>query len=99
MFVDECNELSNGTNNIFYYMKEQRNVVVHFELIASLGDQPERRSMNYLMLGNSTFSSRYGYAANVGAIWQYLPSCSTCHTNMRNDPLFLNKPSSCDLCV
>ena len=28
---------------------------VHFEIIASLGNQPERRSMNYLMLGNSTF--------------------------------------------
>ena len=68
-FVEECIKLSNGTNNNVYYMQEQRNMVVYFELIASLGDQPESRSMNYLMLENSAFSSRYGYAANVGAIW------------------------------
>ena len=36
-------------------MQEKKNVHVHFEIIASLGDQPERRLINYLMLGNSTF--------------------------------------------
>ena len=51
------------------------NVWVHFETIASLGDQPERRSVNNLMLGNSTSLSRYRYSANVKKISQYLPPC------------------------
>ena len=55
MFVQECSELSQGKNNVFYSMQENKNAHVHFEIIASLGDQPERRSINYLMLGNSTF--------------------------------------------
>ena len=90
IFVQECIELSNGINNVFYYMQERRNVVVHFDIVTSLGDQPERRSMNYLMLGNSTFSLRYGYASNVGAIWQYLLLCSICHNAMENNPLFFD---------
>ena len=28
----------------------ERNVQVHFEIIASLGDQPERRAINKMML-------------------------------------------------
>ena len=82
MFVQECSDLSQGKNNMFYSMQEKKNVHVHFEIIASLGDQPERRSINYLMLGNSTFFSRYRYAANVGSIWNHLPSCGYCHSKM-----------------
>lgn len=51
MFVKELGELSSGTNNTFYSMYHKRQMRVHFELIASLGDQPERRSMNYIMGG------------------------------------------------
>ena len=67
-------------------------MMVNFELIASLGDQPERRSMNYLVLGNSPFSSQYGYVANVGTIWQYLPSYYTHHKDIKNNSSFLNEP-------
>ena len=52
-FVDELNELKSGINNIYYSKYLKRNVHVYFEVIASLGDQPERREQNYLMNGNS----------------------------------------------
>ena len=54
-FLKETMELSNGVNNTFYSMILKRNVKVHSEIIASLADQPERRSMNKIMLGNSLF--------------------------------------------
>ena len=33
MFVQECNELAQGKNNIFYYMHQRTYVYVHFEII------------------------------------------------------------------
>ena len=59
LYVKELQELSTGTNNIFYSMNLKKYVHVHFELIVSLGDQPERRNINYIMLGNSSFASRF----------------------------------------
>ena len=54
-FLNECKDLATGVGNQFYSTHKKRNVYVHFEIIASLGDQPERRSMNYMMLGNSIY--------------------------------------------
>ena len=68
MFVKELGELSSGTNNTFSSMHHKRQMRVHFEIIASLGDQPERRGMNYIMGGNSKFNARYGYVGNIEAI-------------------------------
>ena len=50
-FVKKLGELSSGTNDTFYSMYHKQQMRVHFELIASLGDQPERRGMNYIMGG------------------------------------------------
>ena len=54
-YVRETLELSTGINNTFYSMFLKRNVKVHCEIIACLADQPERRSINKMMLGNSLF--------------------------------------------
>ena len=53
---------------MFYYMRETKNVFIHFEDILSLGDCHDKRSIKYSILGNSTCSSKYSYAENVGAI-------------------------------
>ena len=34
MFVQDCSDLSQGNNNVFYFMQEKKNVHVHFEFIA-----------------------------------------------------------------
>ena len=64
-FIKECNDLSNGVDNIFYSMRKNTNICVQFEIISSLGDQPERRSMNYLMLVNSKHSFRFRFTVNM----------------------------------
>ena len=98
-FIKECSELCSGKNNIVYCSRKNKNLHVHFEILASLGDQPERRSMNYLMLGNSTYSSRYGYAANVGAISRFLPPCDNCFTGMKNNVHYIQQNIKCIKCV
>ena len=51
------------------------------------------------MLGNSTFFSRYRYAANVGSIWNHLPSCVHCHSKIKEQKHFLMLHNDCDKCV
>ena len=84
MRVQECNESLQGNKNLFDYTHRGKYVYVHLEIIASLGDQLEMRSINYLMSDNSTYFFRYSYIANVGATWRRLLSCPGCHNGMRN---------------
>ena len=99
MFVKESDDLSNGVNNTFYSMFLKRNIRVHFEIIASLGDQPERRSMNKMILGNSSFLSRFHYSANVKGIAKHLPPCVECLRLMRNVKEFDKSVINCQKCV
>ena len=59
-------------------------------------DQPERRSMNYMMLGNSTFSARFRYSCDIVLIINVLPSCDACFNNMRKNVAFEHINQSCD---
>ena len=59
------------------------NTWVYFERITSLGDQSERRSLNSLMLGISSFLSRFRYSENVKQIAKYLPLCDKSLEYMR----------------
>ena len=98
-FLKETMELSNGVNNTFYSMHLKRNVKVHFEIIASLADQPERRSMNKIMLGNSLFLSRFRYSGNLKKIGKFLPPCVDCLKSMRNHEQFDRYVINCQKCV
>jgi len=77
-FAEELEKLRNGPFRLFYHGGLQRNVAVHVELFASLMDQPERRKANFIMLGNSTFSARWGYAADLSAVASGIPACQSC---------------------
>ena len=98
-FKKELHDLSNGKNNMFYSMNTRSNIRVHFEIIAFLGDQPERRGINQLMLGNIKFHSRYSYAADIKAIAKYLPMCMSCLQRTRRNPNFLNNNKNCNVCL
>ena len=98
-FVEELLELGSGINNTFYSSIRKRYVTVHFELVASLGDQPERREINYLIGGNSKFGSHYLYSANIEALVNVLPPCSSCTEQLQNNPTFLKSKFSCDSCL
>ena len=67
-FIEELNELKSNKGNIFYCKALDKNVHVYFELIACLGDQPERRGINYMLGGNGKLSSRFGHCANIHSI-------------------------------
>ena len=43
MFVNEFSDLSQGKNNMLYSMAESKYVHSHYQIVAVLGDQPERR--------------------------------------------------------
>ena len=48
------------------------------DLFLSLGDQPERRNANVLMLGISRTHPRWRYACNYGKLKTILPACENC---------------------
>jgi len=74
-------------------------ITVHFEIIASLGDQPERREMNYLVGGNGKFGAHYLFSANIDAIVNYLPPCTSCTKKLLNFPNYLQEQSKCENCL
>ena len=63
----------------------------------SLGDQPERRQLNYLMTGNSLYGSRYGYASKIIDLIHVLPSCVKCKIEIINGTI--NENVACQTCL
>ena len=57
-FARELNELKEGINNIFYSSFHRKRIGVHFEIVAVLADQPERRSMCCWKMGNGKNTAR-----------------------------------------
>ena len=49
--------------------------------LLTIADSPERRSSNFINLGNGTYSARWGYGANVCELLKKLPSCQSCLKN------------------
>ena len=86
--VQELKELASGTNNVFYSMFHKWRMYVHFNVIASLGEQPERRNMNYIIGGYSKFSVQFRYYGNIEATKSHVLPCKHCLKNLRGNPLF-----------
>ncbi len=59
----------------FYHVRLKRNITVYLELLVSLQDQSERRSANYIMLGSSRYTARWGVALELAAVASNIPSC------------------------
>ena len=64
-YLDKLHDLCHGKNNRLYSYKPQKFVNVHFEITTCLVDQPERQSMYYMMLGNSTYSTKFRYSCDI----------------------------------
>ena len=65
------------------------------EVIASIKDQPERRKVNGLMLGNSNGGARRGYSCFLKSHIDTLPCCDSCVEKlMKNKQL-----SECNKCL
>ena len=95
-YINELNELGSGSSNLYYCKRLNKMVRVHFEIIYSLGDQPKRRSINFIMNGNSLYCPRYGYACNYTETFDIIPSCEECFNGMlSNDKFDDTKCSNC----
>ena len=53
------------------------------EMFVSLADQPERRSGNSLLAGNSNSHRRWRYAGNTQKILSTIPACKDCLSSMQ----------------
>jgi hypothetical protein len=83
--IDEINSLyCNSTS--FYYAHDSSVIKGRVIILLTTQDQPERRKRNFLLLGNSKPSSRWGYVIpNIEEINAKLPSCTSCIENMKNN--------------
>jgi hypothetical protein len=64
----ELKKFQSGEFVTFYYGLLKRNIIVYLELLVLLQDQPELRLVNFLMLGGSTYTARWGYSLHFGAV-------------------------------
>jgi hypothetical protein len=62
----------------FYVGPENKTVRAYFGLLATLADQPERRSSNRLLAGNSNFLARMNVSADHHSIFAKLKACKEC---------------------
>jgi len=94
-FAADLKELGCGKGVTMYHGGIRKMVNIHFELFCTLQDQPERRSANYIMLGTSNYTARWGVAGDFAAVVSGIPACKTCWSNLlQNDVSIL-----CEDCV
>jgi hypothetical protein len=101
MFTEELESLSNGSmDNIFYSKHREELVEVHAELLASLADQPERRSANNLMNGNGRFAGRMGHSIDLTSLAASIEPCAECYKNIcdKGDGFWASN-STCEKCT
>jgi len=66
-----------------FYMKLVRSMVnVHLRQMVTMADQPERHGILCVAGGNGTYGGRWGFSANLVALWVVLVPCSSCRANM-----------------
>ena len=80
---NDLEKLQNGTLPPFYVGRVKCAVHIHFELLATLQDQPERRSANHLLHGNATLAARWGVSADHTHLIERLRCCPCCLQLMR----------------
>lgn len=101
-FADELRLLQSGTLPPFYVGTIKKCINLHFELFATLQDQPERRFSNKLLGGNGKFSCRWGVSADHLTLYPRLKACGTCVMKMSKlykNREFLSSPTCCTNCL
>ena len=77
-YATELEMLKSPNLDPFYVGTMKKKAALHFELIATLQDQPERRSANHIHGGGGLFAARMGVSADLKALQNVLPACSKC---------------------
>ena len=99
-FRDELSSFKEGPLKEFYCGRRKKVCQVHLELVACIQDQPERRGENCIALGNSTFSSRWGYAIDSKSVISRMVPCPTCNNIILSKRIDLeSKLDDCTECI
>ena len=67
----------------FFVGEHNKMIKCRFEVLANLGDQPEKRTMNGVVLGSGSWGARSFVSANHDALYNKLKACSRCISVMR----------------
>jgi hypothetical protein len=95
LFMEELESLRKVDGCLCYVKQRGKVIPVFAKVIATLGDQPERRAMNCMMAGNGSFTARWKYACNLTKISSNLVACDSCLTDLLNNTVV----SSCAKCT
>jgi hypothetical protein len=87
-----------SSQSIYFSEVMKSMVPVYAELSVSLQDQPERRSANCLLGGNSTMHGRWGYSADIVSLSSVLPSCDRCWEILKKKEIDI-RTNSCIYCT
>ena len=101
-FAADLKLLCKGTElGLFYSAAHGKNINLHAEIFATLQDQPERRSANFISLGNSKYTSRFGYAVDLCAVASGIPACDNClHSILLNkNKIDMKNNRGCNRCL
>jgi hypothetical protein len=96
LFLDDLNDFLKTPAKQFYNPVLQKNVRVHLELLLSMQDQPERRSVHSLMMGNSLYTPQWSLSLNWTKAYKQLKSCCHCQESLLNHSF--DNTIKCELC-
>jgi hypothetical protein len=82
-----------------YDGKLKANKKVSLHILAVTQDQPERRTFNALLGGNSLIHSRFGWIADFSQVKEQMASCQECQTELEEAPKDTYIARQCDNCL
>ena len=92
-----CEELQELTDldrpdNIFYHGGIKKNIRLYLALYAGIHDRPDRTARMRVAAGNSVYTARWGWSADLYSVQEILPPCDYCHSRLLSN---LPIPSFC----
>ena len=98
-FASELLSFGCGESMDVYHGAQQCDVCDHLELFVSLQDQPERQSANYIMLGTSSYTARWGLVLDFVSVASGIPACKNYLKFMLRHSSTRHIASQCRDCV
>ena len=74
--------MGSGNDNRLYSKRKCKYVRVHVEVFVNIMDQPEKRRINGILLGNSKYCPKWHTCCSIKYSSSKLPSCQSCFTNL-----------------
>ena len=94
-FAKELESFKSSPLPLFYHGGLKRMVRVYVDILLTMQDQPERRSANHLLGGNSNYTARWGYSFHLKSTYSKIPACTDCIRKLFKK----EKTSGCNLCA